>query len=163
MLIPTSKPVHYAGNLQIAASVFITLGLILSLALAALAVLRVPPSSSLSESEAVSNPLAVEGRRSSSVLAYTPVVLVFFLYIGAVLQVLAQFFGILGLIVNPTPNGGDATASQHKKLLNNFAAHEWVMDKGLTTYATVAWTSAVLCAVIATAVFRRSRVHTIKI
>jgi hypothetical protein len=73
------------------------------------------------------------------------------------LQVLAQFFGVLGLTVNATPNAGDASQDQPDTTSDNFVAQDWVIDKALSTYATIAWTSALLCALIATSIFRRPR------
>jgi len=76
------------------------------------------------------------------------------LYIGAVLQLFAQFFGVLGLTVNASPNSRDANGDQPDFNLNNFDAADWIIDLALSRYATVAWTSALAAAAVATVLFK---------
>jgi hypothetical protein len=75
------------------------------------------------------------------------------LYIGAVLQIFAQFFGVLGLTVTASPNSRDANSNQPDPLMNNFGAADWIVDLALSRYATVAWTSALAAAAMATVLF----------
>ena len=170
------QTVHYAGNIQIAASIFLALGLVLSLGLSALTVLRGAPrpasepgpvvtrdSEAKNAPEASARVQAASARRPGVAASYVTLALLFCLYMGAAFQVLAQFFGVLAFTINPTPNGADATASQHKRHFNHFSADEWVMDEALTTYATIAWMAAVLAALAATAVFERPRLYSLRI
>lgn len=72
------------------------------------------------------------------------------LYTGALLQVFAQFFGILGLTINATPTPSEARANS----LDGLGVSEWIMDKALTRYATVGWTMALACAVATNLCYR---------
>lgn len=80
------------------------------------------------------------------------------LYAGILTQILAQYFGVLGLTINATPKDKDSakTAVQDTDY-DNFMVDTWAIGKGLSTYATVAWASAVACATIAKALFRTPR------
>jgi hypothetical protein len=98
-----------------------------------------------------------EGKSKTGISAYIAFMLLVCLYTGSLMQILAQFFGILGLTINASLNAQDVVSAQGKPGLNNFVAHAWVVDKALSSYATVAWTSALLCAAIATVVFRTPR------
>lgn len=188
---------HYAGNLQIAASTFIVVGLCAALVLCTSTILlgvmesKKPSDRSAhsqgSSAEEGQDAIAVQHDVESKSLqrdrhrkhhgptyedvprhagsSATPWAVAFFLgclYIGAFLQLLAQFFGVLGLTVSATPK-------QDAELLvfqdigttdqgDNYDPDSWVIGKALSTYATVAWTSAVLCATVATLVMRRPRI-----
>jgi hypothetical protein len=87
------------------------------------------------------------------------VALLTFLYIGAALQLFAQFFGVLGLTVSASPSGRDANGYQTDYLLNNFDAADWVIDVALSRYATVAWTAALAAAAVATVVFKKPSIR----
>lgn len=94
----------------------------------------------------------------SSATPYVVAVLLICLYVGSLLQILAQLFGMLGLTVNATPSDTqDAYNDQSNTTFAYFAVGHWTIGKALSTYATVAWTSAVLCAAVATSVFRTPR------
>ncbi|KAI9857979.1 MAG: hypothetical protein M1813_007949 [Trichoglossum hirsutum] len=136
------QEVHYAGNLQIASSFFITLGLIVTLTLAAVSILSV---SRTSESEAAPRPYPFIHPLVSFLL--------FCLYVGALLQFIAQFFGVLAFTINATPTP-DQTRQKNG---DDFGVNEWVIDKALSAYATVAWTSAVACALVVASGYRRSK------
>lgn len=75
------------------------------------------------------------------------------LYIGAVLQIFAQFFGVLGLTVTASPNSRNANIYQPEGDYKNFSAEDWIIDLALSSYATVAWTSALAAAAVATILF----------
>jgi hypothetical protein len=94
--------------------------------------------------------------RRSKLTSGVVVALLSFLYIGAVLQLFAQFFGVLGLTVSASPNARNANGDQQNTLLNNFDAADWVMDVALSRYATVAWTAALAAAVAAKGLLRTS-------
>ncbi|KAH8901388.1 hypothetical protein GQ53DRAFT_835205 [Thozetella sp. PMI_491] len=173
---PNRAEVHYAGNLQIAASVFLTLGLILSLGLFAVPMVRQTWRDS--EPEGATEPRAEETggedktagkffRGGKTVrqhghhhrpypplshlgpAAYVFRARVLFLVIGVLLQLLAQFFGVLGLTVLASPTGAGAWIFQTMPGENFFVGHDWVIGKALNTYATIAWTTALLAAGIA--------------
>lgn len=79
------------------------------------------------------------------------------LYAGALTQILAQYFGVLGLTVNATPTADTAKGVVNDNDWNNFQADSWAIGEGLSTYATIAWTSALASAAVATTVFRTPR------
>jgi Ca2+/Na+ antiporter len=156
--------VHYAGNLQIAASVFITLALLFSLILCLISLKprRQQTADAPSEQSAETKTDAVvhhaDAKRHKSKLTPKIVILLLgSLYIGAVLQIFAQFFGILGLTLNASPNAERANGDQPTFGLNNFSADDWTIDLALSRYATVAWTSALAAAAVATVIFRTPR------
>jgi hypothetical protein len=165
LLTSTLFLVHYAGNLQIAACVFITLGLVSGLVLLGLSV---SPRSTAAPEEVTAGESAKEhhGRhhhhqghhhhpetQSRGPAPFVVFALQLFLLIGAILQFLAQFFGVLGLTVNATPNGASAALYQYQVDDNNFVAHDWVIGKGMGAYATTAWTTALASAFLAGSVF----------
>ena len=164
----TTRSVHYAGNLQIAAAIFVSLGLCMTLALSLITMrLAVRPSKRSSSPAEVSTATVDDLAEQNSLqspyskhLPHTPyvvAVLLACLYIGAVTQVLAQYFGVLGLTVNATPNADTAVGTVHDSDYNHFVADSWAVGQGLSTYATIAWTSALSCAAVATLVLRTPR------
>ena len=88
---------------------------------------------------------------------YVVAVLLGCLYLGALLQLLAQYFGVLGLTVNATPTVDTAVGAVRNSDYNNFLADSWAIGRGLSTFATLAWTSALACAGLATTMFRTPR------
>lgn len=92
---------------------------------------------------------------------YTPYVvlaLLTCLYAGILTQILAQYFGVLGLTVNATPKDKDsAQAAIQDTNYGNFMVDTWAIGRGLSTYATIAWASAVACAAVAKVLFRTPR------
>lgn len=170
--------VHYTGNIQIASSVFIVLGLILLLPLTlgnfllALGAGRgreepprpaeveeassTAPVAKTSNTHTTSNGASHKHPFSKKLSPYTPYVVLttlFCLYAGAVLQILAQFFGVLGLTITATP--APTTAVQYNQ--GELGATPWIIDKALSTYATVAWTSALATAGLIGFVYRTPR------
>ncbi|KIM99943.1 hypothetical protein OIDMADRAFT_30313 [Oidiodendron maius Zn] len=81
---------------------------------------------------------------------YVVLLIVTSLYAGAFLQILAQLFGILGLTVNATPTPAQATQNGSEE----FGASTWIMDKALTEFATVAWATALPCALLTGYLYR---------
>ena len=134
--------VHMAGNLQIAATVFTGFGLLVSFAFLVTLFLPHHQRTAGESREAKSH----AGSTAATALAILTPLLVLSLVIGAVLQVLAQFFGVLGLTLNATQNARDVI-SKAPGGFRNFGASDWVLDIALVRYASVAWLSAVLCAV----------------
>lgn len=84
---------------------------------------------------------------------YLALILLLSLYTGAILQILAQFFAILALTINATPSPAQATQNGSAE----FGASAWTMDKALTAYATVAWTTALACALLTGYLYRTPR------
>lgn len=98
------------------------------------------------------------GEPRSVYIPYVVLALLVFLYAGILTQILAQFFGVLGLTVNATPKATDeAKAIIQFDAEIKFQADTWAIGKGLSTYATIAWASAAACAAVATALFRTPR------
>ncbi|KAH7407446.1 hypothetical protein BKA64DRAFT_640378 [Cadophora sp. MPI-SDFR-AT-0126] len=170
------QDVHYTGNLQIAASVFITLGLILLIPLTLANFLlgvespkhtaHTSAAATMSTEEAGTEPKTVahttgpsngqKAHGSKKLSPWTPhlvFVLLASLYIGAILQILAQFFGVISMTIIATPTQDQAVQSN----VDNLGATPWIIDKALSTYATVAWTSALACAGLVGLVYRTPR------
>ncbi|KAL5326212.1 hypothetical protein ACEPPN_007350 [Leptodophora sp. 'Broadleaf-Isolate-01'] len=171
------QDVHYTGNLQIAASVFITLALILLLPITAANILLTTsshhpaagaaPTAESAATEPSTTKTHHPDHNSNSnphhrpqythrFSPYTPPIVLFTilsLYIGVILQLIAQFFGVLGLTIIATPDQFQAV--QHASGV--LGATPWVIDKALATYATVAWTSALACAVLVSRAYRMPR------
>lgn len=100
---------------------------------------------------------AVDRRRRSDLYSYTPYVAAFsvcFLCIGAVLQVIAQSFGVLGLTLNASPTPDYISTNND----GAFGANSWVIGVALSTYATVAWTTALATAALTTLTYRLPRI-----
>lgn len=72
-----------------------------------------------------------------------------FMYVGVVMQILAQYFGVLGLVTYASPTPSDVVNAGQ-----GVTAETWKIDKGLSTYATIAWTSALATAALAGVVFK---------
>ena len=152
-----------AGNLQIAAAAFIGFGLLLSIAFVAVVLLssrhRHDKGATAGENREAKNHVPSTShhrRRGGLVLPFLAAMLVLSLTIGAILQVLAQFFGVLGLTLNAsqTPDYNLQTAAPG---FQNFGSSDWILDIALVRYASVAWLSALLCAVGTCWLFWRTR------
>ncbi|KAK0100919.1 hypothetical protein ONS95_007361 [Cadophora gregata] len=167
------QDVHYTGNLQIAASVFITLSLILLIPLTIANFLlgvkgpryatHTPAAATISTEEAGTEPKAATHtmgplnghktpirKKPATWTPYLVFVLLVSLYIGAILQILAQFFGVISMTIIATPTQDQAIQSN----VDNLGATPWIIDKALSAYATVAWTSALACAGLVSLVYR---------
>ena len=160
-----SMIVHYAGALQIAACFFEAFSLCLLLPLTTFNLIssffstshhtqrhEQEMAESSTRAETPSNHAFPKStsERLSPWTPYIVLVLLFSLYVGAILQILAQFFGVLGLTLNATPTPAQATQNGS----DDFGASYWVMDKALTTFATVAWTSSLACGMMTGFVYR---------
>lgn len=89
---------------------------------------------------------------------YTPYVAassVCLLCIGAALQVIAQFFGVLALTLNASPVPDDISNDTN----GAFGANSWVIGVALSTYATVAWTTALITAGLVILTYRLPRIE----
>jgi hypothetical protein len=92
-------------------------------------------------------------RRLSPYTPYIVLILLFSLYTSAVLQILAQFFGVLALTIDATPTPYQAVQYNRDVL----GATPWIIDKALSVYATVAWTSSLATAGLVGFVYRTPR------
>lgn len=151
-----------AGNLQIAASTFTGLGLILAIPLQLIALFVLLRSSShgnhsetvavVHESEAGPahtkhhqhqpshnwHAHPTRERQQGTRTLTTALILSFVL--GAILQLLAQFFGVLSHTVLASPAATVVNSMpQIPPGMSNFLATDWILDIGLTRYASVAW------------------------
>lgn len=172
---------HYAGNLQIAATVFLGLSLLLTLGLSALTLAlgtfkhgatnrHVRPRQKHEEIKVDDETIVVVEddtrtpshqrhaihQRYSSKVPFLSAALLACLVIGSVTQLLAQYFGVLGLSVNATPTY-DKTPLVQTATYHFFVADSWAIDTGLSVYATTAWTSAIACAVLIASFWRLPR------
>jgi hypothetical protein len=94
-------------------------------------------------------------RRLSHWAPVVNLLLLLSLYIGALLQFLTQISAILGLTVLATPT---QLAVQSNNLGGTGrGATDWTMDKALSQYVTVAWTTALACALLSGYIYRRPR------
>ena len=183
-LILNEDPVHFAGDLQIAASTFTGVGLLIAVVVSAANILlafrpsrednRADETRSGEQDDAAvqDTPQDAEHPRSHNakrrhhvgshhalgVTPYLASTLIAFLAIGAVLQLLAQFFGVLGLSLNNSYTPSAVTGAAVPDF-ENFGANEWTLDIALTRYATVAWVSAIVCACTVGMVSRGSRLR----
>jgi hypothetical protein len=162
-----SKSVHYSGNLQIAASCFITFGLVIHLTLTLANIMGSFVARWRSHKNSSD---ALESRhhhnhhehhdhddnretqyRLSPYTPYVVALLVLCLCIGAMLQVFAQYFAVLGLNTYGHPLPTDQVIGL------SFGATGWSLDIALTTYATVAWTTALASSAGIALVYRLPR------
>lgn len=148
--------VHYAGNLQIATCVFVTLGLIASLGLAIAAFIPVNRRKHEKGNEAGLEQSPKPAGRSSPLLDLALSLVLLMLGIGIALQILAQFFGILGLVITATPDTENLDVQQPEPNYAVYTSDDWIIGEGLARYATVTWVSALAALLIARVTFSTS-------
>jgi len=78
-------------------------------------------------------------------------VLLFMLCAGAILRILAQFFGVLGLTITAT--GTDCSTGDQSA----YGASSWMIGRALSTYTTTAWISAIATAAMTAFIYRTPR------
>jgi Trk-type K+ transport system membrane component len=91
-----------------------------------------------------------EKTKMSPIPSYAAMALLFCLCAGALLQVLAQFFGVLGLTITATGTQGPSTGQ-------NVGVSLWTVDVALSRYATVAWTFSLATAAMTLLAYRIPR------
>ena len=163
------QQIHYAGNFGISSALFIGLGFILTGTMVIMTFLNARKGTGATTQQQVgsqndknvqidepigttytaSRPGQAGTVHTSVVASCLNLVLVVFLFVGVVTGVIAQYFGILGLIQSQ-PNQADFASSGG----NNDATHgnhgPWYQGVGLSTYATCAWAFAAAAGTIAT-------------
>jgi hypothetical protein len=123
------QQVHMAASLAVASSVFSGLALLSVLALVPLSILR---------------PLTRRhghGINPSGALQLFNAWTIFCLLVSAAMLVLAQFYGILGLVQSAFPNGDFI-------ITTNIGANygPWMQGKAVVVYASVGWFAGLLAA-----------------
>jgi hypothetical protein len=167
------QQIHLAGNFAISSSVFISLGCLLNLLLSTLtAYQKLSSTSHANESTGSGTRSRNEAKESSNETAHPPstqpgrnrarrpvaikslnLVSVAFLCVGAILALLSQFYGIVGL-VQSAPNNADwasSAAGNSKDVDTNIEGYHgpWYQGEGLSVYMTCSWAFALATAVFA--------------
>ncbi|MCJ1385952.1 hypothetical protein MMC17_009077 [Xylographa soralifera] len=162
------QQIHYAGNFAIAGSVFLGLGLLLTMGMFVATMHVVFPTrrkqndaqqARADEDEAASKAAFTEStvhvekherrRRRFMVMSSINFVLVMFLVVGILLTVVAQFYGILAFIQSSVNNADFATKGGNKTQHG-----PWIQGRALSVYATLGWAFAGLAAVGALSAWR---------
>lgn len=149
------QQIHRSGNLVIASTTFISLGLIIMLALSILSLFPFQKSTGTSGTTEESVTHTSEKREKKSTI--TPLLafaLIASLAIGALTAVLSQFYAILAFTMSAIPNGAFASSGTAAA---QDSADPWIEGVALTSYMTVAWVFAGAGAVTAGAVWRMPR------
>ena len=131
-----------AGNLAIASSVFVGVGMLAVFGLAALTL----PALIFTDHHGARKhhhghhprPYAAPRVTLSTVISAATI---FFLLASAAMLVLAQFYGIMGLIQDQRPNGDYATDGNIPS-----EVWPWVQGQASVAYASVGWFSGLLAA-----------------
>ncbi|KJX99850.1 hypothetical protein TI39_contig350g00004 [Zymoseptoria brevis] len=169
------QQIHWAGRLAVASTTFIGIGfgialcmsLVATLALLSPAVLQAEDTDeqrgTTTDPKMESNVVVTQRRRPrphrkqkylSPMAPYINALLVAVLITGAILYVLAQFYGVLAFVQSAPDNGafaayGGNTAPGEAKYMG-----PWIQGKALSVYGSVAWFAAVLTALSAAWVWR---------
>jgi hypothetical protein len=131
------QQVKLAGSLAIASSVFVGVGMLTLFVLAVLTILKLLASTTTTSSRHHT----YQPRAAVTVGSALSAAVICFLLIGAALLVLAQFYGIEGLIQSAMPNAdfaGDGNLPS--------SVGPWVQGKASLIYASVGWLVALLTA-----------------
>lgn len=162
------QQIHLTGNLAIAATVFIGLGFLLAIVMTALAFLQsrsLQSSSSSDHSETVvktksdrePEPSAAPPRSKSFGVRFGPffnAALVFCFVAGAIMYVLAQFYGVQAFTMSAPDNGRFAALSGNDLDADGDDHDPWVQGTALTIFASLAWLCSGLAAAMALLVWR---------
>jgi hypothetical protein len=157
------QQLHFAGNLAIASTTFIGVGLILTLMMASAAVALTTGSIKNENSGAFvagSRPHYQYHPSHDKISLFTPYVNLFLItsfVAGAILYVLAQFYGVIGLVQSQPDNGGFATSQDYNPGPLGSNHEPWVQGKALTVYASIAWLASLLAAGSATLAWKLPR------
>ncbi|KAI9773259.1 MAG: hypothetical protein M1839_002171 [Geoglossum umbratile] len=150
------QQLHFAGNLAIASTGFIGVGCLLTLLMASAAV-ALTTGSIRTDSDAFATTSQHYYQYHPSrdkISVFTPYInlsLILLLAVGGVLYVLAQFYGVIGL-VQSQPDNGSFAASWNP---DSSGDHEpWIQGKALTVYASIAWLASLLAAASAALAWR---------
>jgi hypothetical protein len=172
------QQIHYAGNLSIAGTTFIGLGFFLTLIMTMVSVLLL---TSAPESQSSSIPTTItasaktedddeqphalpahQRRRYHRILnptsPYVNLALIVFFVLGAILTILAQFYGVLAFTISAPDNGvfDGVPLSGFKKAPD----HEpWVQGSALSVFASLTWLCAAIGACLAGMVWRIPRLE----
>jgi hypothetical protein len=115
------------------------------------------PSSSLPDQHNNSSAHLIQpispSRSSTPWTSWITLLLCVCLFLGAALQLLAQFLGVLAFTVNATPT--PLQAAQGNTF--DFGASTWILDVALTSYASCAWVFALFAAGLVGFVWRVPR------
>lgn len=167
------QQIHLAGNFAISGSVFISTGFLLYLLLGGFTLSRLlaGPSSKMSSSGAQAAAESGNKRETSEMVdtaqreprahrkrvrSYTSFLNLtasISLYLGAILSLIAQFYGILGL-VQSAPNNADwasSSAGNSKNVDTDVVGYHgpWYQGNALSVYFTCAWAFALAATVVA--------------
>ncbi|MCJ1402452.1 hypothetical protein MMC11_005672 [Xylographa trunciseda] len=162
------QQIHYAGNFAVAGSVFLGLGLLLTMGMfiATMHVIfplrrkqhnaqhpKVEGDAAASKAAFTENTVQGETherrQRRFMVMSSINLVLVLFLVVGILLTAVAQFYGVLAFIQSSVNNADFATKGGNKTQHG-----PWIQGRALSVYATLGWAFAGLAAVGALSAWR---------
>lgn len=126
------QQIKLAGDMAVASSVFVGVGMLILFALAILTIVKL---SAATTSSSTQSPVA------AAVGPALSLAVILFLVIGAALLVLAQFYGIEGLIQSAMPNADFASDGNLPTSVG-----PWVQGKASLVYASVGWLATLLTA-----------------
>lgn len=172
--------IHLAGNLSIAGTSFIGIGFFITLIMTAAAVAlysapavnpgneasaapEAPKSTSEAASSSYTAPPTTKGRTGRRHHALSPLSPylnasgITFLILGAILTVLAQFYGVLAFTMSAPDNGKWTISDQGVQDQRGNDHEPWTQGIALTTYASLGWLFALFGATLAQAVWRLPR------
>jgi hypothetical protein len=169
------QQIHYAGNFGISGTLFVSLGSLMAMGLALLAAFKEFSGSEASSHSATGNWITrrrkkghadesvdetarrVTGRNHTRdrhvLVAHINLTTISFLCIGAILTLLSQFYGVIGLIQS-APNNSDfassayGTSSAEDPNVAGFHG-PWYQSPGLSVYMTCGWAFALVTATVA--------------
>lgn len=163
------QQIHWSGNLAIASTTFIGLGFLVTLSMSLVAALALLSPGSISanseatstskdESTTITATTRPEPRHRHKYLSpaapYCNAFLIAFLIIGAILYVLAQFYGVLAFVQSAPDNGAFAAYGAMGPNGQGSDHSPWIQGKALSIYGSVAWFGALLTALCASWVWR---------
>ncbi|KAI9763907.1 MAG: hypothetical protein M1840_009019 [Geoglossum simile] len=154
------QQLHFAGSLAIASTAFIGMGVLLTLIMASAAVALTTGSVKSEGGSAFiagTRPRYQYHPSHDTISLFTPYVnlsLTISFVVGAVLYVLAQFYGVIGLVQSQPDNGSFAAIQSSSP----GSSHElWIQGKALTVYASIAWLASLCAAGSATLAWKLPR------
>ena len=176
------QQIHWAGNLAIASSSFIGLGFLLTVTMTLVTSLFILVPAALGEDTDEQAEASHEHKAGTTVqhsahqhredrrkprkhqrylspaAPYMNLVTVFSFAFGAILYLLAQFYGIVAFVQSASPNGSFAAYGENPPAgPNTYTEGPWIQGSALSTHISLAWFFAGLAAIAAAGVWRLPR------
>jgi hypothetical protein len=153
------QQIHFAGNLAITSTTFISLGFVLTLLMTLACCASSPAAHSEHVNEDEPSATTVQHhRRRPTYAPYMNLILITSFAIGATAALLSQFYGILGFIQSQPDNGLFASARGNVIDPTQDDNHgPWIEGRALKIWVTCAWVFAAFAAGAAGAAWRLPR------